>query len=114
MENGIFDLMQAHDYENIFFCQEKTLGLKAIIAIHNNRIKVVNLETHEVKSVAGTGVAGYQDGGPDAAMFNEPDGLFYADGKLYVADTNNHAIRLVDLATGNVETLPVQVQTHTD
>lgn len=30
MDNGIFDLMESHDYENIIFCQEKTLGLRAI------------------------------------------------------------------------------------
>ncbi len=34
MDSFIFDLMETHDYENIFFCQEKALGLKAIIAIH--------------------------------------------------------------------------------
>jgi len=34
MDNFIFDLMETYDYENIFFCQEKTLGLKAIIVIH--------------------------------------------------------------------------------
>ncbi|HYB00853.1 MAG TPA: hypothetical protein VED37_11600 [Ktedonobacteraceae bacterium] len=34
MDSYIFDLMETQDYENIFFCQEKTLGLKAIIAIH--------------------------------------------------------------------------------
>ena len=30
--------METHDYENIFFCQEKTLGLKAIIAIHDTTL----------------------------------------------------------------------------
>jgi leucine dehydrogenase len=30
--------MQTYDYENIFFCQEKTLGLKAIIAIHDTTL----------------------------------------------------------------------------
>jgi hypothetical protein len=38
LDSYIFDLMETHDYENIFFCQEKTLGLKAIIAIHNTTI----------------------------------------------------------------------------
>ena len=38
MDSFIFDLMEAHDYENIFFCQEKTLGLKAIIAIHDTTL----------------------------------------------------------------------------
>ena len=36
MESSIFNLMETHDYENILFCQEKTLGLKAIIVIHNS------------------------------------------------------------------------------
>jgi leucine dehydrogenase len=38
LDNFIFDLMETHDYENIFFCQEKTLGLKAIIAIHDTTL----------------------------------------------------------------------------
>jgi leucine dehydrogenase len=38
LDSYIFDLMETHDYENIFFCQEKTLGLKAIIAIHDTTL----------------------------------------------------------------------------
>ncbi len=38
MSNFIFDAMQADDFENIFFCQEKTFGLKAIIAIHDTTL----------------------------------------------------------------------------
>ena len=38
MESFIFELMEIHDYENIFFCQEKTVGLKAIIVIHDTTI----------------------------------------------------------------------------
>jgi len=38
MDNVIFDLVETHDYENILFCQEKTLGLKAIIVIHNTTL----------------------------------------------------------------------------
>src|SRR5438270_1040353 len=38
MENTIFDLMETHDYENILFCQEKTIGLKAIIVIHDTTL----------------------------------------------------------------------------
>src|ERR1700757_1647458 len=38
LDGYIFDLMETHDYENIFFCQEKTLGLKAIIAIHDTTL----------------------------------------------------------------------------
>src|SRR2546423_8410270 len=38
MDNFIFDLMETYDYENIFFCQEKALGLKAIIVIHDTTL----------------------------------------------------------------------------
>jgi len=38
LDSYIFDLMETHDYENIFFCQEKTLGLKAIIVIHDTTL----------------------------------------------------------------------------
>jgi len=32
--------------------------------------------------------------------FWEPEGLAYQDGKLYVADTNNHRIVELDVASG--------------
>ncbi|HET9922281.1 MAG TPA: Glu/Leu/Phe/Val dehydrogenase dimerization domain-containing protein [Ktedonobacteraceae bacterium] len=38
MKDFLFDAMEAHDYENIFFCQEKALGLKAIIVIHDTTL----------------------------------------------------------------------------
>jgi len=38
MESLIFNRMESYDYENLFFCQEKTLGLRAIIAIHNTTL----------------------------------------------------------------------------
>jgi hypothetical protein len=41
-------------------------------------------------------------------LFNEPAGLSLANGKLYVADTNAHRIRVVDLATKQVSTLALQ------
>ena len=34
MENVTFDLIEQYDYEHLIFCQEKSVGLKAIIAIH--------------------------------------------------------------------------------
>ena len=75
----------------------------------NNRIKVLNPQTREVRSFAGTGTAGFKDGAPGEAQFNEPGGLAAANGKLYVADTNNNAIRIVDLVEGTVGTLMVHM-----
>ena len=42
-----------------------------------------------------------------SARFSEPGGLAVGEGVLYVADTNNHAIRAVEVGAGQVRTLPV-------
>lgn len=72
---------------------------------YNNKIKVVNAKTGDTKTIAGTGKAG---AGDDPAEFHEPEGLTHAKGKLYVADTNNHLIRTIDLASGKVSTLTIE------
>jgi len=65
---------------------------------YNNKIKVIDAKTTATRTIAGTGQPGLAD---EPAQFDEPAGLSYADGKLYVADTNNHAIRVIDLKNGN-------------
>ena len=39
------------------------------------------------------------------AQFFEPGGLSVSANTLYVADTNNHAIRVIDVSTRDVRTL---------
>ena len=75
---------------------------------YNNRIKKVYPVTKEACAFVGTGLPGDADGVADEAQFHEPAGLSIANGKMYVADTNNHAIRTVELATGRVGTLRIQ------
>ncbi|GIW94783.1 MAG: hypothetical protein KatS3mg110_2824 [Pirellulaceae bacterium] len=72
---------------------------------YNNKIKEVDAQTGRTRTIAGTGNPGSSD---DPAEFYEPGGLALAAGKLYVADTNNHLIRTIDLATGKVSTLTIQ------
>lgn len=69
---------------------------------YNNKIKVIQLESRQVETLAGTRTAGSTDNPP---QFYEPGGLSLVDSTLYVADTNNHAIRVVDINTGKVNTL---------
>ncbi len=38
MNNTIFEVLQTYDYEQLVFCQERTLGLQAIIAIHDTTL----------------------------------------------------------------------------
>jgi thiol-disulfide isomerase/thioredoxin len=76
---------------------------------YNHKIKAIDLITRECKTVAGIGKPGRDDSASDKPVgFFEPTGLSFAAGKLYVADTNNHAIRIIDLANGNrVSTLTI-------
>ena len=55
----------------------------------------------KVTTFAGTGQPGHVDGAASRAQFYEPGGLSVAGNTLYVADTNNHAVRTVDLARRN-------------
>jgi DNA-binding beta-propeller fold protein YncE len=83
------------------------LGGKVLIAdTYNHKIKQLDPATRAVKSVFGSGVSGQSDGG--TSSFYEPGGLSVANDKLYVADTNNHAIRVVDLKSGLTSTLRIK------
>jgi DNA-binding beta-propeller fold protein YncE len=78
-------------------------GFLYVADTYNSKIKRIDPAARTSETFAGTGEEGLQDGAE--ARFYEPGGLDYADGKLYVADTNNHAIRVIDLATGEVSTV---------
>jgi thiol-disulfide isomerase/thioredoxin len=69
---------------------------------YNSKIKVFDLEKKELATLVG---GNESDGWLFGPTFNEPAGISHANGKLYVADTNAHRIRVVDLATRQVETL---------
>ncbi len=71
---------------------------------YNSRIKQIDPATKTTTTVFGL-ASGFHDGDAKAAQFYEPGGLSYADRKLYVADTNNNAIRVIDLAAGEVSTV---------
>ncbi len=83
-------------------------GLLYVADSYNNRIKIVDPDQGGAKNFAGDGKAGLKDGAASVARFDEPGGLGVADGKLYVADTNNHAIRVLDLANGRTRTFRIQ------
>jgi thiol-disulfide isomerase/thioredoxin len=80
-------------------------GLLYVADTYNNKIKRVSPKHRTAETFLGTGKAGLTDG--DKATFDEPGGLSVAAGRLYVADTNNHVIRVADLKTRRVETLQI-------
>ena len=71
---------------------------------YNNKIKVIDPATGDTQTLVGTATPGQTD---LPAAFNQPGGISAAAGKLFVADTNNHLIRVVDLQNEN------RVSTHT-
>jgi sugar lactone lactonase YvrE/thiol-disulfide isomerase/thioredoxin len=76
---------------------------------YNHKIKLLTLTDGRVQTLAGTGTAGYRDGPGHEAQFYEQGGLSVRAGQLYVADTNNHRLRVIDLTTHMVTTLPIEV-----
>ncbi len=83
-------------------------GVLYVADSYNHKIKRCDPAARRVTGFLGSGVPGHRDGSAAAAQFSEPGGVSVGGGKLYVADTNNHAIRVCDLATGKVKTLDVR------
>lgn len=77
-------------------------------------IRKVVVATRTVTTLAGTaGQSGLANGSGTATRFNNPQGLAIdLAGVLYVADSMNHAIRRIDLATANVITYVNQSPTR--
>ncbi len=81
-------------------------GVLYVADTYNNKIKRLDPRTRKIETFLGTGAAGARDG--ENPTFDEPGGISYANGKLYIADTNNHLIRVADLKTKRVETLQLR------
>lgn len=74
----------------------------------SHRIRRVDPLTGTISTVAGTGVPGFSgDGGPATEAQLSVPGALAIDGigRLLVADTNNHRIRRIDLASGTITTI---------
>ncbi len=70
----------------------------------HNRIIATTLDGKHLLTI-GNGGNGLKDGAFEAAQFNRPQGLCLLQGKLYVADVENHAIREIDLEAKQVRTV---------
>ena len=80
---------------------------KEAFVIDENRVRVVSIESGEVRTLCGSSYSGYQDGPSMLARFSNPQGIAITkDGTTaLVADKSNHRIRLVNIKTGDVGTL---------
>lgn len=72
----------------------------------NHTIRMIAIATGVVTTIAGSsGISGTADGTGAAAKFNAPQGITTDGTNLYVADSGNHTIRMVTIATGVATTV---------
>lgn len=83
---------------------DQSTGRLFISDSNHNRIVVTDLNgVHQF--TIGSGQIGRSDGAFDKATFDHPQGMELVGDKLYVADTENHMIRVADLTSQKVSTL---------
>jgi DNA-binding beta-propeller fold protein YncE len=80
-------------------------GVLYVADTYNSKIKIVDPARGTSTTFAGTGKHGTTDGPLRSSAFNEPGGLVVLGNKIYVADTNNHQIRVIDRAASKVSLL---------
>ena len=69
--------------------------LLSILAISCTQAQIVT-------TLAGSGVAGNADGTGTAARFDEPGQPTFINGMIYMTEENNHDVRQVNTASGEV------------
>jgi DNA-binding beta-propeller fold protein YncE len=69
---------------------------------YNHKVKLLDLKNGVVKMLLGTGQPGSKLGNLSETQLNEPNGVAVLDGRILVADTNNHRILELDPDAGTV------------
>lgn len=72
---------------------------------YNHKIKALDPTVGSVRTLIGSGKPGHADGPFEQAGLFQPEGVAVYNERIYIADTNNHAIRAGDLPTRTVHTL---------
>ncbi len=80
-------------------------GVLYLADTYNHKVRALSLADFSVTTVAGSGERDWSDATGGEAAFEEPNGLSLAGGTLYLADTGNHAIRVIEPESGEVRTL---------
>ncbi|KAH9492347.1 NHL repeat-containing protein 2 [Bulinus truncatus] len=93
------------------------LNDKLIVAdSYNHKIKTVDLKTLMCETLAGTGHPGSMVSSGDflKSEFSEPGGVSVNDkaNTVYVADTNNHVIKVINLENNIIYKLPLSFSTE--
>lgn len=92
--------------DKLFFADSETSAIRA-----------VNLKKKKVETYIGTGLFDFGDRDgysiktnlKTKALLQHPIGLTYGDGKVFIADSYNHKIKILDLTNQKVETLQIKI-----
>ncbi len=78
-----------------------------LVLREGNAIYRIDPRQRKIFHVAGTGEKGYTGDGGDAklARLNGPKGISWSPHGIFIADTENHAIRRMDEKTGVITTV---------
>jgi len=79
---------------------------------YNHKIRCIDLVSKTIRTVLGAGLRGFRDGQALEALLNEPNDIKPFRGRFYIADTNNHMLRVWDPQTGRVHTLSLSPMEH--
>ena len=80
-------------------------GLLLVADSYNHKVKRVDPATREVRTLAGTGERGHEDGSVGVARFANPEGVAVRNHLVFVVDTDNHALRVIELGRLAVHTI---------
>ncbi|XP_065346474.1 NHL repeat-containing protein 2 isoform X2 [Cloeon dipterum] len=88
-------------------CWSSKLGLAFVADTFNNKIKKIDLEKNTCETIILKS---------DALTLKEPGGIFSDDasGRIFIADTNNHVIKVADVNNWNLKEFPVRFSTEAD
>jgi len=100
-----------HAFANVPLNGPRTLDFDAkgnlwLALREGNQVFVLNLNAGTIHHVAGTGEKGFtgNSGSAKHATLSGPKGIAVApNGNVYLADTESHSIRMIDMETGNIE-----------
>lgn len=97
------------------------------ISVNGDKLYLADSETSAIRSIrldtigltatyVGTGLFdfGDKDGHGKQAVLQHPLGVHYAQGAVFIADSYNHKIKVLDLATQEVHTVEASVDIHCD
>jgi DNA-binding beta-propeller fold protein YncE len=75
----------------------------------NHKIKSYDIDTKELRTLAGTDDSGFLNSNANESSFNEPSSIAKHNHLIYIADTNNHSIRILDLKANTVKSFDFEL-----